>query len=197
MEQFRIPEAEFVLSCPRVELAPRTKLPEIAFAGRSNVGKSSLINSLLNRRKLALTARTPGKTRLLNYFRIGGDLCHFVDLPGYGYAKVSKSLQEEWGEFIEGYLRESELLRLVVLILDSRRGAAELDMQMIEGLSILQRPWLAVLTKCDKLTRTELDRARAKQRGLLVSLGAQDVVPYSATSHAGREQLWQRLIAAL
>ena len=194
MPSVKIPNAEFVLSCPRVELSPKQKLPEIAFAGRSNVGKSSLINSLLNRKKLALTARTPGKTRLLNYFKIGGGLCYFVDLPGYGYAKVSKEMKAEWGDYIEAYLRDSEQLRLVVLIMDIRHGPTELDRQMIDALSIFQRPWIAVMTKSDKLSKSKTDKALTEFRGLLVSLGAEAVLPYSSLNHSGRDEILNLLL---
>jgi GTP-binding protein len=195
MPSVKIPNAEFVLSCPRVELAPKQKLPEIAFAGRSNVGKSSLINSLLNRSKLALTARAPGKTRLLNYFRIGNNLCYFVDLPGYGYAAVSKSMQEEWAEYIESYLRDSRQLKLVVLILDIRRGATALDLQMIEALSIFHRPWVAVMTKTDKLSKTEVEKTLTEHRGMLISLGAEAVLPYSSLNHTGREGVLNEVLS--
>jgi GTP-binding protein len=197
MANVKIPNAEFVLSCPRVELAPKPKLPEIAFAGRSNVGKSSLINSLLNRNKLAMTAKTPGKTRLLNYFRIGSNLCYFVDLPGYGFAKVSKAMQEEWAEYIEAYLRDSKQLKLVVLILDIRRGVTALDQQMISALSIFNRPWIAVMTKSDKLSKTEADKTIGEHKGLLISLGAEAVIPYSSLSNAGREDLLAGILAGL
>jgi GTP-binding protein len=195
MASIKIPNAEFVLSCPRVELSPKQKLPEIAFAGRSNVGKSSLINSLLNRKRLALTARTPGKTRLLNYFKIGGDLCFFVDLPGYGYAKVSKTLKDEWGDYIEAYLRDSEYLQLVVLIMDIRHGPTALDRQMIDALSIFQRSWIAVMTKSDKLSKPKIDQALSDYRGMLVSLGAEDVFPYSSLNNTGQDTLLTELIS--
>lgn len=194
MAALKIPTAEFVLSCPRVELAPKRKLPEIAFAGRSNVGKSSLINSLLNRKRLALTARTPGKTRLLNYFKIGDNLCYFVDLPGYGYAKVSKSMQAEWGDYIEAYLRDSQHLQLVVLIMDIRHGPTELDQQMIRALSIFQRPWIAVMTKRDKLSASKTDKAIADYRGMLISLGAENVFPYSSLNHSNRDTILSELL---
>ncbi|MBU0692483.1 ribosome biogenesis GTP-binding protein YihA/YsxC [bacterium] len=194
MPAVKIPHAEFVLSCPRVELSPKLKLPEIAFAGRSNVGKSSLINSLLNRKRLALTARTPGKTRLLNYFKIGGNLCYFVDLPGYGYAKVSKEMQAEWGDYIEAYLRDSTHLKLVVLILDIRHGPTELDRQMINALSIFQRSWIAVMTKSDKLSNTKIEKALSDYRGMLISLGAENVLPYSSLNHSGRDEILTELL---
>jgi len=189
-----IPQAEFVLSCPHVGLAPRRRLPEIAFAGRSNVGKSSLINSLLNRKKLALTAKTPGKTRLLNYYLIGRNLCYFVDLPGYGFARVSKSLQAEWGEYIEGYLRDSSSLRMVVLILDIRHGVTDLDEQMIKGFHVLGRSWIAALTKADKLSSRAAESRVAALHSELISRGARAVVPYSSLKHTGRADLLHLLL---
>ncbi len=194
---FKIPEAEFVLSAPHVGLAPKRRLPEIAFAGRSNVGKSSLINSLLNRKQLALSSKTPGKTRLLNYFHIGNGLCYFVDLPGYGYARVGQQQKEEWGEALEGYMRDARQLQLVVLILDIRHGMTALDNQMIEAFHIYQRPWMAVLTKADKLTSQAKSTAIKTLSGTLLSLGAQAVLPYSALNHTGRNEIWSELINAV
>lgn len=191
---FKIPEAEFVLSAPHVGLAPKRFLPEVAFAGRSNVGKSSLINSLLNRRQLALSSKTPGKTRLLNYFLIGGGQCYFVDLPGYGYARVGQQQKEEWGETLEGYMRDAQRLQLVVLILDIRHGLTALDNQMIEAFHIYQRPWMAVLTKSDKLASQAKSTAIKALSGTLLSLGAQAVLPYSSLNHSGREEIWKELI---
>lgn len=162
--------------------------------GRSNVGKSSLINSLLNRKGLALASGTPGKTRLLNFFRIGERLCYFVDLPGYGYAKVSKTLQEEWSGFLEDYLTDSKQLKLVVVIADSRRGLADLDMQMIQVLNFYRRSFLVVSTKIDKLNRQERDKAMQGIRGPALSLGAASVIPYSSVKHDGREELWDEIL---
>jgi GTP-binding protein len=189
----KIPDAEFVLSAPHIGLAPKRSLPEIAFAGRSNVGKSSLINSLVNRKQLALSSKTPGKTRLLNYFLIGKDLCYFVDLPGYGYARVGQQQKVEWSETLEGYMRDARRLLLVVLILDIRQGLTPLDTQMIEAFHICQRPWLAVITKSDKLRAQARAEAIRNLSGTLLSLGAQAVLPYSALNHDGRNELWTEI----
>jgi GTP-binding protein len=194
---FRIPEAEFLQSCPDVARAPKRPLLEVAFAGRSNVGKSSLINSLLNRRRLALTSRTPGKTRLLNYFLIGRGLCYFVDLPGYGFARVPGATKMQWAETVEGYLRDSARLALVVLLLDIRHGLTTIDEQMVDALSIYHHRWLAVLTKSDKLSATVRSQRVAEMFGLLSSRGAQAVIPYSALHHSGREELWQSIVKVL
>jgi GTP-binding protein len=194
---FRIPEAEFLLSCPDVAHSPKRPLPEIAFAGRSNVGKSSLINSLLNRRNLALTSRTPGKTRLLNYFLIGRGLCYFVDLPGYGFARVPGVTKAQWAETIESYLRDSARLELVVLLLDIRHGLTTLDEQMVNALSTYNRRWVAVFTKSDKLSTLARNLQASEMFGLLASRGAQAVLPYSSLHHQGREELWQSITSAL
>jgi GTP-binding protein len=197
MAAFTIPEAEYLLSCPDLARAPKRPLPEIAFAGRSNVGKSSLINSLLGRRKLALTSRTPGKTRLLNYYLIGRGWCHFVDLPGYGFARVSPQAKTQWAEYLEGYLRDSRRLRLVVLILDIRHGLTPLDQQMIEALVTYQRPWVAVLTKADKLSAAACDRTITELNQQLGAAGARACLLYSSLRHAGRDALWHQLRSAL
>lgn len=195
MAEFKIPAAEFVKSCPDVSHAPRRPLPEIAFAGRSNVGKSSLINSLLNRKNLAQTSRTPGKTRLLNYFLIGGNLCYFVDLPGYGYARVSGSMKADWGRAIEDYLRASARLVLTVVILDVRHGLTPLDEQMVQALNQLGRRWLAVLTKADKLGVNAQAAALRDTSPVLISSGARAVLTYSSLRGAGRDALWRELQA--
>jgi len=194
---FVIPQAEFVKSCTGLKQAPKPPLPEIAFVGRSNVGKSSLINSLLNRKGLALASATPGKTRLINYFKISTSLCYFVDLPGYGYAKVSKTLQEEWSGFLEDFLADSPRLHLVVLIADSRRGLTDLDMQMIQALHFYRRSFVVIATKIDKLNRQERDKALLAIRGPALSLGASDVIPYSSLKHEGREEIWRVMLSAI
>lgn len=192
-----IPESRFVKSCPHVGLAPRPPLPEIAFAGRSNVGKSSLINSLLNRRKLAHTSKTPGKTQYLNYYEIGKQLCYFVDLPGYGYAQIPESQKRSWSRHLEGYFRDSAQLRLAVLILDLRRGLTDMDQQMIEALHIYKRPWIIVITKTDKLTASASVEHVKHLSGQLISLGAGAVLPYSSLRHSGREAVWEQITAAV
>lgn len=172
-------------------------IPEIAFLGRSNVGKSSLINSLTQRRKLARTSKSPGRTQAIRCFRIAGDVatCFFVDLPGYGYAKVSRKIREEqWGKLIETYLRESPNLLVGIQLLDIRRdGPTKLDWQMIEWSRASDVPTLYVLTKSDKLGR---DR-----RAAAVKLFAQELdlpegekpIPYSAVTGAGRGELWHAI----
>lgn len=161
------------------------------------MGKSSLINSLTNRKQLALSSKTPGKTRLLNYFLIDKNLCYFVDLPGYGYARVGQEKKADWAEALEGYMRDSRRLALVVLILDARHGVAPLDEQMIDAFQIYRRPWVAVLTKADKLATSARKQALDKLQGILMSRGARGTLLYSAENHLGREQLWQEIIDTL
>jgi len=197
MPALSIPEAEFVTSCPTLASAPRPSLPEIAFAGRSNVGKSSLINSLLNRRQLAMTSRTPGKTRLLNYYRIGKNLCYFVDLPGYGYARVPGETAGRWSHALEEYVGSSEHLLLVVLLLDMRQGLTPMDEQMVDALRIYRRTWLAVVTKSDKLTLGERRKTVSDLENRLAPRGATAIIPFSASTHDGRDAVWEAMRAVL
>ena len=190
----RIISAEFIRSCAGPEQFLNSDLPEIAFIGRSNVGKSSLINSLLQRKGLAKVSRTPGKTRLINLFRVASDdpvLAHFVvvDLPGYGYAKVSKALRAQWAPLIEQYLDGSEQLRAVVVLVESR-VLSEQDRDTIAWLLSVGRPPIVVATKVDKLKMSErVGALRRLQAGLgLVEFGS--VIPYSSVTGEGRERLW-------
>jgi GTP-binding protein len=190
----RIISAEFIRSCAGPEQFLNSDLPEIAFIGRSNVGKSSLINSLLQRKGLAKVSRTPGKTRLINLFRIACDdpgLARFVvvDLPGYGYAKVSKSLRAQWAPLIEQYLGGSDQLRAVVVLVESR-VLSEQDRDTIAWLLSIGRPPIVVATKVDKLKMSErVGALRRLQEGLgLVEVGS--VIPYSSVTGEGRERLW-------
>lgn len=190
----RIISAEFIRSCAGPEQFLNSDLPEIAFIGRSNVGKSSLINSLLQRKGLAKVSRTPGKTRLINLFRVASDdpgLAHFVvvDLPGYGYAKVSKALRAQWAPLIEQYLDGSEQLRAVVVLVESR-VLSEQDRDTIAWLLSVGRPPIVVATKVDKLKMSErVGALRRLQAGLgLAEFGS--VIPYSSVTGEGRERLW-------
>ena len=153
----KIRSAEFILSASSPWQFPAPTLPEIAFAGRSNVGKSTLINSLLNRKKLVKTSSTPGKTQLINFFKIN-DAFHFVDLPGYGFAKVPENVRQQWQRLIEAYLQERECLRNVVLIVDSRHGPTAQDRQLKEWLDYYERPVLIVASKIDKLKRGQIQK---------------------------------------
>jgi GTP-binding protein len=188
----QIQSAVFVKSTNKLRQRPLPELPELAFIGRSNVGKSSLINALLQRQKLAKTSSRPGKTQLINYFLVN-DSFYCVDLPGYGYAKVPLSEKEKWREFIEDYLRNSPALRCVVLLADARHGLKKSDLQMLEWLRFYERPFLLVYTKIDKLSRSqqeELIQATGKQYGLT---HRSHFFLHSARTGAGREGLWLTL----
>jgi GTP-binding protein len=173
---------------------PGEALAEIAFLGRSNVGKSSLINSLVNRRKLARTSKAPGRTRAIHWYRIagGGRQCFFVDLPGYGYARVSRKIrEEEWAELIETYLESHRRLVLAIQLLDIRRdGPTDLDWQMIEWLRRREVPIAYVLTKADKLGRSKRAQATDMFCNELGLPAASPPIAYSAVSGEGKTQLW-------
>ena len=172
---------------------PEPTLPEIAFAGRSNVGKSSLINRLLRRSKAARVSNTPGRTREINFFRVN-DQFVLVDLPGYGYAKVSKDKKSEWKPMIEGYLRGRETLRGIVQLLDIRHDPTDEDIQMLDFLSEVGVPTMVVMTKTDKLSKAQ---AATRIAAIVSSLGLDDdqVIPFSAVTGVGRDDLAEAVIS--
>ncbi len=172
---------------------PETTLPEIAFAGRSNVGKSSLLNRLVRRKAFARVSRTPGRTREINFFQVNQQFV-LVDLPGYGYAQISKERRAEWRPLIEGYLRGSRNLRGVVQLLDVRRDPTDDDLQMLDFLGDVGTPTVIAVTKVDKLSRAQ---AGERIRALTESLGldADQVIPFSAHTGAGRDELAAAIVA--
>jgi GTP-binding protein len=193
-QSLSIKQASFMLSAPHVRVLPAPTCAELVFAGKSNVGKSSLINGIVGQKALARVSATPGCTRGINLFRIelGEATLHLVDLPGYGYAKRSKSERKAWGPMIEGYLRERAGIRLVVVIIDVRRGIADEDQQLLEFLDLLQHPSVLIATKLDKLNK-------AQQKPRLAELrrsSARDVLGYSSETQAGRPELLARLSLA-
>lgn len=166
---------------------PESTLPEVAFAGRSNVGKSSLLNALLRRRAAARVSRTPGRTREVNFFRVN-DAFVLVDLPGYGYARIARERRAAWRPMIEGYLRTSPQLRGLVLLLDARRDPSDDDRAMLDFLADAGTPTLVAITKIDKFgTKAAADRVAAIVADL--ELDASQVVPVSAHTGAGRDEL--------
>jgi len=180
-----IKQAEFVKSATKPSQYPEPIFPEIAFAGRSNVGKSSLINALLNRKSLVKTSSKPGCTQLINFFEINQHL-FFVDLPGYGYAKVSKKIRAQWGPMVKTYLGSRKTLAGVVLLIDIRREPKKEEFDLTHWLEEKRVPCLTVLTKADKLSKTE----QGKRRKLIASaIGreAEDLICFSSKSKIGRE----------
>ena len=186
----KIHSAEFLLSASTTRQFPAATLPEIAFAGRSNVGKSTLINSLLNRKKLVKTSATPGKTQLINFFKIN-DQFLFVDLPGYGYAKVPESVRRKWQNLVEAYLSERETLRNVVLIIDCRHNPTVQDRQLLEWLEYYQRPSLIVASKIDKLKRGQVQKHLQKIKHDLSIESAP--IGHSSMQYGSRKEIWKKL----
>lgn len=193
----KILNAEFIRSCLSAEQLPAGAIPEFAFAGRSNVGKSSLINTLLQRKGLAKVSRTPGKTRALNLFAVSTDdpampRCHIVDLPGYGFAKVSKTVRAQWAPMIEGYLASREQLLTVVLLIESR-VPREQDGETIAWLASIGRPPIVVATKADKLKASERVRALRSLGDALAIHDRETLILFSSVTGEGRERLWAAL----
>ncbi|MDD5712895.1 MAG: ribosome biogenesis GTP-binding protein YihA/YsxC [Smithellaceae bacterium] len=187
----KIRSAEFVKSATAPSHYPRENLPEVAFVGRSNVGKSSLINALVQRKNLARTSNTPGRTQLINFFRVNDNVV-FVDLPGYGFAKVPEQVRRNWGPMIEDYLKQSAALRLVILILDIRRDPSDEDLLLIEWLIAYGRPFIFVLTKADKLSRNE-QIMRKKKIGIVIGEAGGGTILFSARTGEGRTAIWERI----
>ncbi|BCS52327.1 ribosome biogenesis GTP-binding protein YihA/YsxC [Geobacter sp. SVR] len=190
-----VKQTEFIKSAVKPRDFPPATLPEVAFVGRSNVGKSSLINVLANRKALVRTSSTPGRTQLINFFNVNG-LLTLVDLPGYGYAKAPPEVRKQWGPMIETYLAKRENLKAVVLILDIRRIPSDGDLQMLRWLENYNIPPILVLTKCDKLSKVE----RARQTGLIAAAIQRDkgmMLLFSALSRDGRDQVWQEIVRLL
>ena len=180
--------SEFLASYGLSRQLPDSDRPEIVFSGRSNVGKSSLINKLCNRKKLARVSATPGKTATINFYRV--DTAYFVDLPGYGYAKVAKTEKIRWAELIEGYLNdESRSLELVVLLIDSRHPATRLDVDMVNYLIEAEKPFIIALTKMDKLNKTQRQKRLASIADEIPCGGDITIVPFSAETGEGVEVL--------
>ena len=187
----KITSAEFITSATRPSQYPPLGLPEIAFAGRSNVGKSSLINVLVKRKRLVKTSSTPGRTQLVNFFNIN-DQVTFVDLPGYGYARVPAAVRKKWGPMIETYLSGRTTLKGVVLILDIRRIPREQEHHLIAWLEHYSIARMLVLTKADKLSKTRQDQQHAAiARALAVDPG--ELIRFSAKSRHGRDAVWQAI----
>ena len=171
---------------------PPSDLPEIAFAGRSNVGKSSLLNTLIRRKSFARVSRTPGRTREVNFFRVNNGFV-LVDLPGYGYARISKEKKAEWRPLIEAYLKRTDQLRGIVLLLDIRREPSDDDRAMLDFLAEVEVPTIVALTKTDKLSKTAA-REKVAEIARVLSLDAEQVIPFSANTGEGRVELLEAIV---
>ena len=185
--------AEFILSAASMDACPRDRLPQIAFAGRSNVGKSSVINRLLNRKNFARVGAAPGKTTHINYFCIDQKL-YFVDLPGYGYAKVSKQERARWGRLMEQWFDDPSLLTLGILLVDLRHKPTEDDCTMAQWFKDSGKPFVVVGNKQDKLKKSELLPNLARIRETLNLTDEVPVIPFSAEKGQGREELLRAIL---
>ncbi len=192
----RLKSVKYIASVARLQEIRFRRLPEIAVAGRSNVGKSSLINRLVGNRKLAQISSTPGKTRTLNFYSIDDEF-YLVDLPGYGYAKVSQQERKAWRLLIESYLTQSRFLMGMILIIDSRHGITDLDREMIDWLARLKLPTLLIATKIDKLSRQQATIAMRGIEAEASQLGVDAVIAFSAKTGQGKDQIWQAMLALL
>ena len=182
--------AKFVASYGKVSQIPESTCPEVSFVGRSNVGKSSLINALTGRKALARASNTPGRTQLINFFTVNSSL-FFVDLPGYGFAKVPRSVKKDWGDMIETYLRERRNLALVVFILDVRRDPSADDLSLRDWLDHYRIPYAAILTKADKLSNQQaLGRKKLIEKAMGKGASGNTIL-FSAKTRKGAEELWQ------
>jgi len=182
-------QARFIISAARPEQFPPEQFPEFAFLGRSNVGKSSLLNSLLHRKDLARTSATPGCTRVINFYRVSGRLW-FVDLPGYGYAKVSRDKANGWKRLAESYLHGRKTLALCFLLVDARRGFMEMDLELKDWLEFHGRRYMVIATKVDRLNQKERQRGLAAMRE---HLAGGEPVPFSAVTGQGVREIWQAI----
>ena len=185
----KIKNVELSIVCGITSKLPETDRVEIAFAGKSNVGKSSLINALMNRKALARTSATPGKTQTINFYNIN-DIMYLVDLPGYGYAKVSEREKEQWGKLIERYLHTSKQLRAVFLLIDIRHEPSANDRMMYEWIVAQGYHPIIIATKLDKLKRSQVQKHVKMVKEGLKLLPGTTVIPFSAETKQGREEIW-------
>ncbi len=185
-----VKSAELETVCGITSKLPENELPEIAFAGKSNVGKSSLINGLLNRKALARTSSSPGKTQTINFYNINKAL-YFVDLPGYGYAKVSQEIRNKWGKMIERYLNTSSQLKTIFLLIDIRHAPGENDVTMYEWIVANGYTPVIIATKLDKIKRSQKDKNIKIIREKLGVSKETKIIPFSAVSKQGKEEIWE------
>ncbi len=184
-----VKKSELLITAARKEQYPETEVPEIAFAGKSNVGKSSMINALINRKSLARTSSSPGKTQTINFYNIN-DTLNFVDLPGYGYAKVPKTEKEKWGKMIDTYLKSREQLKEVILLVDIRHEPNLNDVQMYEWIKSCGYTGYVIATKADKISKGQRDRYVNVIKKKLQIENREIIVPFSATEKVNIESVW-------
>lgn len=185
-----IKKATLDIVCGVTSILPENQIPEIAFAGKSNVGKSSLINGLMNRKSLARTSAQPGKTQTINFYNVNDEV-FLVDLPGYGYAKVSQTIKEKWGKLIERYLNTSRQLKAVFLLVDIRHEPSANDINMYEWIVANGYYPIIIATKADKLKRSQLAKHVKQIRVGLRVVKDTPIIPYSAVTKQGREEIWE------
>ena len=185
-----IKSLELETVCGITSKFPENDKLEVAFAGRSNVGKSSLINALMNRKSYARTSQQPGKTQTINFYNIN-ELLYFVDLPGYGYAKVSQDTVKKWGKMIDGYLHQSKVLRLVFLLVDIRHKPNQNDIQMYEWCVNYGFNPIIIATKSDKIKRSQLQKQIKQIKDALQVVDGTPVIPFSALNKSGRDEIWE------
>lgn len=189
---YMIKSVELETVCGITSTFPENDKIEIAFAGKSNVGKSSLINALVNRKALARTSSQPGKTQTINFYKVNNEV-YFVDLPGYGYAKVSEEVKAKWGKLIERYLNQSEMLKAVFLLVDIRHEPSANDKSMYEWIVYQGYDPIIIATKLDKINRSQIQKhVKMIKTGLKVKPGTV-VIPFSATTKQGREEIWETI----
>ncbi|MBO6585686.1 MAG: ribosome biogenesis GTP-binding protein YsxC [Gracilimonas sp.] len=178
-------QPKFITSATKLEECPPASLPEVCFAGRSNVGKSSLINALLKKKNIARTSNVPGKTQQMNYYKIGNEF-FMVDLPGYGYAKVPKKERERWGKSIRNYLLDRESLSLILHVVDVRHEPSQLDEDFFYWMAMNEKPFSVVLSKSDKISRNKVNQSKARVRRILKEMNIEiPILPYSSDSREG------------
>ncbi len=188
----KIKEVSLETVCGVTSVFPENKHPEIAFAGRSNVGKSSLINALMNRKSLARTSSSPGKTQTVNYYNINDQL-YFVDLPGYGYTKIAESEKKKWGKMVERYLHTSKQLKAIFLLVDIRHEPNANDKLMFDFIIKNGYEPIVIATKLDKIKRSQIDKHLKMIRNSLGLLTDTVIYPFSALSKAGREEIYEKI----
>jgi GTP-binding protein len=188
-----IKNATYEVTAVKPEQYPVTLLPEIAFVGRSNIGKSSIINALLNKKNLARVGATPGKTRVINFYNIDNKL-YFVDLPGYGYAKVSKAQKASWDEMIETYLHSRTQLKSIIMLVDIRHTPSDNDQMMYKWILSRLMPVIVVASKVDKISRSQLQNRLQDITATLEMPGTVLPIPFSAMTNQGKDEIWKQII---